>query len=453
LASSFEVAAREVNFDGLVGPTHNYAGLSYGNVASVDNAKRIARPREAALQGLAKMLRLHQLGVLQAVLPPHARPDVELLRKLGFLGTDEEILSAARRESPALLACACSSSAMWTANAATVAPSADTRDRRVHFTPANLLKKLHRSIEPAATSRIFRAIFADESRFAHHDPLPGADTLGDEGAANHTRFSGDPDAPGLQLFVYGRSDLDTSRPRPKRFPARHTLEASQSIARLHRLDPDRVLFAQQSPEAIDAGVFHNDVISVGHENVFLYHRLAFVETADVIVRIRTAFERHLDRELFAFEAGEDDVTLRDAVSSYLFNSQIVTRADGTLVLIAPHEVEENARARAFVDRVIAQGPIRQVIYLDLRQSMQNGGGPACLRLRVVLTEEEVRAIRPRVMLDRALHDDLVAWVEKHHREELATSDLADPALLRESRAALDELTRILRLGPIYDFQR
>ena len=27
--------AYEVNFDGLVGPTHNYAGLSYGNVASL----------------------------------------------------------------------------------------------------------------------------------------------------------------------------------------------------------------------------------------------------------------------------------------------------------------------------------------------------------------------------------------------------------------------------------
>ena len=47
--------AREFNFDGLVGPSHNYAGLSFGNVASFSNVKSASNPKQAALQGLAKM--------------------------------------------------------------------------------------------------------------------------------------------------------------------------------------------------------------------------------------------------------------------------------------------------------------------------------------------------------------------------------------------------------------
>ena len=32
-------------------------------------------------------------------------------------------------------------------------------------------------------------------------------------------------------------------------------------------------------------------------------------------------------------------------------------------------------------------------------------------------------------------------------------DLADPKLLEESRAALDELTKLLQIGSVYEFQR
>ena len=139
--------AVEANFDGLVGPTHNYAGLSWGNVASKSNVNAVSNPKEAALQGLAKMKKLADRGYVQAVLPPHERPHIPTLRALGFAGSDRQVLEQAAQADPAILAAVSSASAMWTANAATVSPSADTADHRVHFTPANLSAKFHRSID------------------------------------------------------------------------------------------------------------------------------------------------------------------------------------------------------------------------------------------------------------------------------------------------------------------
>jgi succinylarginine dihydrolase len=127
--------AREVNFDGLVGPTHNYGGLSLGNLASQNNAASVSRPREAALQGLAKAKALAAMGLVQGVLPPHERPFLPVLRARALAGDDGDVLRAAWRADPRLLTNACSSAHMWAANAATVSPAADTGDGRVHFTP------------------------------------------------------------------------------------------------------------------------------------------------------------------------------------------------------------------------------------------------------------------------------------------------------------------------------
>lgn len=278
-------SALEANFDGLVGPTHNYAGLSFGNVASANNANRVSNPREAALQGLAKMKALADLGYAQGVLPPQERPSVGLLRTLGFSGDDRAVIREAARTAPGLLGAACSAASMWTANAATVSPSADTADGRVHFTPANLCSKLHRAFEHETTARVLRAAFPDEARFAHHNALPGWPSLGDEGAANHTRLCGAYGERGVEFFVYGRDDL-ASAPTPRRFPARQTLQASQAIARVHGLADGDVVFAQQHPDAIDAGVFHNDVIAVGNGNVLFCHAQAFVDQAAVLARLR-----------------------------------------------------------------------------------------------------------------------------------------------------------------------
>jgi len=447
----------EVNFDGLVGPTHNYAGLSHGNVASMTHGGAASNPREAALQGLAKMKFLADLGLRQAVLPPHQRPSLETLRGLGFSGSDAEVLRTAARLAPQLLVASASASNMWVANAATVAPSSDAADGRVHFTPANLMAKFHRSIEPPQTARSLRAIFRDDTRFVIHEPVRGGQAMGDEGAANHTRFAPTHGHYGLHFFVHGHRALGPppARSRTKKFASRQSLEACEAVARLHELGEDNTCHAQQAPAAIDAGVFHNDVISVGNENVFLYHEQAFVHTQTVVTDLRRRFEKlNPGDEFFALRVPARQVPLTDAVRSYLFNSQLVTVAPGEMALIAPSDCAETPRVRDFLRALVDRGdtPVRQVHYFDLKQSMRNGGGPACLRLRVVLNDAELAALPSGVCLTDRSHARLTAWVKKHYRDQLTPADLADPRLLDETRRALDELTRLLGLGCIYPFQ-
>ncbi|OXY82822.1 N-succinylarginine dihydrolase [Oceanimonas doudoroffii] len=440
----------EANFDGLVGPTHNYAGLSWGNVASRHHARNSSNPRQAALQGLDKMKALADLGLVQGVLAPQERPDLATLRRLGFGGTDAEVLDKAYREAPALLAACCSASSMWTANAATVSPSADTADGRLHFTPANLINKFHRSLEHEVTGRILRRVFADERYFHHHAALPAHDDLGDEGAANHTRLYDD-QGRGLELFVYGRSAHQPDAPAPQRYPARQTLEASRAVARLHGLGEHNTAFIQQNPAVIDRGVFHNDVIAVGNGNVLFYHQQAFLDTQamqDELIR------KLPDAGLHFIEVSDKDVPVADAVKSYLFNTQLVTLAPGHMALIAPTECADTPNVSAYLTRLTTLGtPVQEVRFMDVKQSMQNGGGPACLRLRVAMNEAELAAVNPACLMTDELHGRLSQWVNRHYRDRLSPDDLRDPALLTESRTALDELTRILNLGSVYPFQR
>ena len=441
--------AVEANFDGLVGPTHNYAGLSWGNVASKSNVNAVSNPKEAALQGLAKMKKLADRGYVQAVLPPHERPHMATLRALGFTGSDRQVLDKVAQTDPAILAAVSSASAMWTANAATVSPSADTADHRVHFTPANLSAKFHRSIEHRVTGRALKAIFTDESYFAHHPALPSVSHFGDEGAANHTRLCAGYGEPGVELFVYGQVAFNENAPAPVKYPARQTLEASQAIARLHGLGDGHAVFAQQNPAAIDAGVFHNDVIAVGNGNCLFYHELAFLDEQKVLSDIRARLAR---TELQPVRVSASEVPIEGAVASYLFNSQLLNTPDGMLLAV-PGECREVASVSRYLDSLLQQnGPITAVEVFDVKQSMRNGGGPACLRLRVVLSDEERRAINQGVVLTDALYERLTAWVNAHYRDELSQQDLADPMLLDEVRKALDELTGILGLGSIYDFQ-
>lgn len=449
--------AREVNFDGLIGPTHNYAGLSRGNIASSSNAGQASSPRAAALQGLDKMRFMTGLGMAQGVLPPQARPDLDALRRLGFSGDDEGVLRAAGEADPTLLAAAWSASSMWAANAATVSPSPDTADGKVHLTPANLVSNLHRSFEPPATARVLRRIFSNPDRFTVHDPLPPQARFADEGAANHTRFAPTHDRPGVELFVYGSdSGADSPAHASPRLPARQTRAACEAVARLHRLDPARVVFARQHPDAVDSGVFHNDVIATGNGGLFLFHEGAFADTAGLVRSLADA-AAHAGHEHapVLIQARGSDFSLRDAVAGYLFNSQVVTLPDGSMALIAPVEARENPRKSAFVDRVVADpaNPIRRTEYTDVRESMRNGGGPACLRLRVVLSDAELVAVHPGVMLTDSLYHRLVAWVGRHYPDRLTPADLTDPCLARACLDALDELTGILDLPDLYPFQR
>jgi succinylarginine dihydrolase len=440
----------EANFDGLVGLTHNYAGLSSGNVASMKNAGQVAHPREAAKQGLQKAKALSELGLTQGILAPHQRPDLQTLKRIGFSGTDKDIVAKAFKQAPEILAACYSCSPMWTANAATVSPSADTQDGKVHFTPANLNNKFHRSIEPNQTGQILKQTFRDTKYFQHHLHLPEGNHFGDEGAANHTRFCNDYGEKGIEFFVFGKYGFRGGMPEPKKFAARQTYEASMAVARLHGLDLDQCVFAQQNPATIDAGVFHNDVISVGNQNVYFYHQEALLNSDEVCKQLKNKFQG----DFHLIKVPTNKVSVQDAVESYLFNSQLITLAPGKMAIVVPEECRNNKNVWKYLEELVTLGtPLQEVKVYDVKQSMQNGGGPACLRLRVVLNENELKGVNPKTLLTDELYTQLDAWIGKHYREEIKPEDLGDPALIDEVRTALDELTQIMDLGSIYPFQQ
>ena len=415
------MALREINFDGIVGPSHNYAGLSLGNLASARNARDVSQPRAAALQGLDKMRGNLALGLVQGLFVPQPRPNRDWLAALGTTMEDAE---------PVLAANAMSASAMWAANAATVSPAPDTADGRCHLTVANLKTMPHRSHEWPATLAQLELAFEDAA-FAVHAPVPTA--FGDEGAANHMRLCGNHDEPGVEVFIYGVSG--------GAFPARQHLEASRAIARLHGLDPARTVFAEQSAEAIAAGAFHNDVVAVANERVLFAHELAFTDKGALIGA--------LERLVPGFEYVEvpaAEVSLADAIRSYLFNAQLVTPPDGQPTLIVPAEARETPSVWQWIQRDVAgNGPIRRVEVVDVRESMANGGGPACLRLRVVADPE---LVDPRFLIDEPKLDRLADVIGTHWPTEIHHADLQKPALVAQVEQARLRLLDALALGEL-----
>ncbi len=413
----------EINFDGIVGPSHNYSGLSLGNIASTANRGAVAFPRAAALQGIGKMRHNLALGLAQGVFLPHPRPNRLWLEALG---------ACPERVPDSLRPAAFSASAMWAANAATVSPAPDSADARCHLTVANLRTMPHRSHEWPATLAQLRLAFADDGHFAVHPPVPAG--FGDEGAANHMRLCAGHGAPGVEVFVYGV--------RGGAFPARQHVEASRAVARLHRLDPARTLFVAQSEAAIAAGAFHNDVVAVANENVLFAHEQAFEDRADFHASLK-----RLLPEVEIVEVPADLVSLEDAIKSYLFNAQLVTLPGGGMALILPEEARETPAVWAWLEKMAAgNGPIRRLAVVDVRQSMANGGGPACLRLRVVA---DPAAVDPRFLVDAARLGRIAGCIEQHWPERIAPADLADPALperIEGARRALYDLLELEELS-------
>ena len=441
----------EANFDGIVGLTHNYGGLSAGNLASAAHASAISRPREGALQGLAKAKLLADLGLVQGLLPPHERPHIPSLKALGFAGSDAQILEAAWRTDPVLVAIVSSSAHMWAANAATVSPSPDCADGRLHISPANLLTMPHRALEADQTRRSLAAIFADPTHFQVHTPLPYQPAFADEGAANHMRLCASHGQTGVEIFVWGRDGFGTQLTS---FPARQTIQTGQAIARRHGLYDGKTLRLQQSRIAIEAGAFHNDVVAVASRNVLFCHEHAFENQSAALEDIRRVCADVMD--VMIVEVPDNEVPLADAIKSYLFNTQLLELpGEDRLVLIAPEECRENAATNRYLESLVASnGPIGRVMFVDVRQSMRNGGGPACLRLRVVMDDQQRIALGARALLDDTLFDALTHWVNTHYRETIGPDDLADPTLLQECKVALDALTGIMKLGDdFYPFQR
>lgn len=436
----------ELQCDGLVGPTHHFGGLSFGNLASMAHAGWHSRPRQAARQGLAKMRQVLALGVPQAIFPPLARPDLAFLRQVGFSGSDNAVFARAAASAPYLLRLAMSSAFMWTANAATVFPSRDTADGRCHIVVANLAATPHRVLEGPARTAIWRHLFPNASVVVVHAPLPAGPALFDEGAANHCRLAPCHTAPGHHLFVYGRAHDTPPDDLPRRFPARQCLEASAAVARLGQVMPERTLFLRQSARTIDAGAFHNDVVMVNAGNRLLLHE-SCLATPDTLLHYA---RQHLPA-LRIWQVSQRDLSLRQAVQSYLFNSQLLQTAQD-YVLLAPMQSSRGAAARV-IQRLLDEGFIQRVIFQELDQSMSGGGGPACLRLRLPLTAQELASLAPGVVVNEPRLLQLEAWVDQHYRDTLTPHDLADPQLLYEAYTALDALTQLLGLGTIYPFQR
>ncbi len=410
---------REINFDGIVGPSHNYAGLSPGNLAATRNAGHASHPRAAALQGIAKMRANLALGLVQGILLPHPRPDERWLASLATTYAD----------APAhLQAQALSASPMWAANAATVSPAPDT-DGRCHLTVANLATMPHRSHEWPHTLAQLRLAFS-HSAFVVHAPVPAP--FGDEGAATHMRLCDHHAASAVEVFVFGRAG--------GRFPARQHRDACEASARAHRLDPARSLFVEQSEVAIAAGAFHNDVVAVANERVLFCHEHAFADAPAVYENLR-----RLLPSIEIVEVAAAAVSLEDAIASYLFNAQLVTTSDGPTLI-----VPEESRADPTVWRWLEQhragnGPIRRVEVVDVRESMANGGGPACLRLRVVC---DPATVDPRFLVDHARLDRIAAVVEAHWPDTIAADAIADPALVARIRGAHAALLAALDLSEL-----
>lgn len=440
-------AAHEWQFDGLVGPTHNYAGLATGNLAAASNAGSASNPRLAALQGLKKMRFVRNLGVKQAFFPPHYRPLISELRRLGFSGDLGTVLDNAFRTAPGILASVYSSSFMWAANAATVTSSVDNLDGRLHLTPANLSSHYHRSVEAQFQQKSLKSIFHNKKLFCINNALPSVDIFGDEGAANHMLINYNNNSVGFNIFVYGKSFEKTLN--PQKYLARQQLLASQSVARIHGLDLRRCLFFQQSPEAIDQGVFHNDVIALSTTSRMIVHEHAFVPEHQK--QLRELFIG--DPQLRLREVTLEELSIQDAVATYLFNSQLLELPGNKFVLVAPSECSNHAGVGRLVRNLKSEGVLDEVHYLDVRESMRNGGGPACLRLRVVMNPEQEEAIHQGVILTEEADKKLQEWVNKYYRDRLEFSDLRDPNFVNELDAAYEALEVLIGMPGLYDDYR
>jgi succinylarginine dihydrolase len=435
----------EINFDGLIGPTHNYAGLSQGNLASQKHLNQTSNPKAAALQGLDKMRLIMDQGIPQGFFLPHERPHLKTLRAIGFGGTDEEVINQAAKKNPALLKNVYSASSMWSANAATFSPSIDSNDQKIHITPANLNSMFHRSIEHEFTKTQLELMFGGVAKV--HEPIKNISGYGDEGAANHLRVSAQHLMPGFQIFVYGSSAFEVHQG----IIARQAEEISQAVSIQHQLDPDRVLFLKQNEQAIHSGSFHNDIVSLANEEVFIFHQEAFADRVE-LERILHQLKGHV-KGFHPIEILSKDISLDDLVSSYLLNSQLITVKNNEMMMLLPAEVQNHGNCMKWLEEIKSSSPIKRFEFVDIHQSMMNGGGPACLRFKAVVNSDEQDKINKKFLLSPEKLINLRALVTKHYRDRINPDNLLDIKLMEESYLFLDELTQLLGIGSIYSFQK
>ncbi|RAP34002.1 succinylarginine dihydrolase [Candidatus Marinamargulisbacteria bacterium SCGC AG-410-N11] len=427
----------DIMIDGLIGPTHHFGGLSFGNLASMDHKKQISNPKKAALEGLEKMKLVSDLGVKQFIMPPPKRPNISFLRQLGFRGRKQHLLKEVYKQSPQLLSVSCSASSMWAANAATITSSTDSLDGKLHITPSNLISNIHRSIEVESTKQYLKQLFPNKTLVYHHPELPMS--LPDEGSANIIRLGGEK---GLYLMVYGRSLLSHDQ---QKFPARQTLEATEAIIRNHRLNPDQFLVIQQHPESIDAGVFHNDVISMGLDNLLIIHEKAFIDQENVLSNIQKRYQELTKEPLDIIEIRSNQLSLKEAVTTYLFNSQLLKLVDGTIGMIAPKQCQINHRTFNLIEDIVkSKNRLVRCDYVSVKESMNNGGGPACLRLRATLTEPEYESVCSKYLLIEPLYEKLIKVIDNIYPDHVKIDSVLDKRFLSQVQMCENNIWALFR---------
>lgn len=433
----------EVNFDCLTGPTYYFGGLSLGNLASEKNKQRVSNPKKTALQGLMKMKILYEHGFKQAVLPPHPRPNWFFLKNLGFSGSTEQgILQKVYEEDQRAFFSSLSSSFMWAANMATFSPKVDCIDGKSHFTPANLATMLHRSTEPWISYNILKQIFFNENHFVVHEPIACHDFYSDEGAANHNRITGKKSVAGLEIFVHSKDKNNFFK--TQKFPPRQSLLSQKSISRNHQLKHG--LFIEQNPLAIDNGAFHNDVVCVMNDDVILLHEKAFLEQKKTLSNLREKFKDSYEKYPTIIEINNSILPISDAVLSYLFNSQLLSKEDGSMLLFTPREAFFNQKSKKAIDYILTgDNPINEIKFFDIKESMDNGGGPACLRLRVLLEKEEIDAIRKDIWFNEKLFDNLSQIINSFYEEEFYPEKALSQYFLDKTKDCYSAIYKILAL--------
>ena len=435
--------------EGLVGPQHLFGGLSLGNLASMNHAEIPSSPRAAALESLSKMEILLDRDIPVAVYLPQPRLCWRSLRRLGFHGSKEELLAQASKTEHSIWLRRCSSSSnMWAANAATIIPSNDSLDEQTHIIIANLSAMYHRSIEAPYTTAYFEEVFASHRDIQIHEALAAHSELGDEGAANHTRLS--IDSTFLHLFAYGKltDTVGTTTSKSKPFPARQAFEASSAVARLGQLKEDNALFLKQSEYGIRSGAFHTDVLAVGAAHVFLMHEAAFEDLDSSIQKIKAKLP-----ELHIVCATEKELPIKNAVAAYPFNSQLIKISEKQFLLIAPEESETDPFCRRFLER--CQHDLAQkaqidleLIYTSLKQSMSNGGGPACLRLRLLLPEKTIEKLKNTVLLDHSKLAQLRQIVQNRYPSRFTIAQLSDALVHDYNAETIDEICSLFAVNSL-----
>ncbi len=445
----------ELNIDALVGPTHHFGGLGVGNVASLEHQHQVSNPKKAALAGLAKADLVSRLGVPQYLWLPPLRPRWDLLEQLGFCGSRDDQIKQALDLCPEALSAAFSSAYMWAANSATVAPSIDAADGRYHVTLANLISSWHRSSEARERLKDFQWITKRFPNQALHTTLPSVVPLRDEGAANHMRLCDSSAEIGFHIFVYGEATgSEALEPVARRFFPRQTLAACQAIARNHCLDPERTFFLRQHPRAIDAGVFHNDVIATSNQGLLIHHELAFENADAEIHRLEEAFFRHVGHPLRRIQVPSHELSLEDAVRSYFFNSQILAGDasvgdNASMAIVCPNQCLRLTPASHLIDRLISDSsvPIREAHYVSVDESMAGGGGPACLRLRMTVETEILDRIDRRLRATPENLDRLGSAIQSAYPESCKLEDFADTDFVEQTVQANLKLRSAVMDGP------